>query len=378
MNIVKKFKILHVVGGLVGGGAERQLKLLLSNIDKTVFAVGVIYLHDDNEFLDRDSISFFPIKRSGKLDIISVYISLEKAIKEFQPDLMHLWYPEVLTIPAAIIGRRRKIPLISTQRHRIGGTVSLWNAIRDRVGALAHCLSSKIVTNYCVDFEPDWFKKIVKARKGTVIPNAVSIRKELIRPSISEISKSFRIVFVGRFVVQKRLDILLNAVSICRNYGCPVFADIYGRGSVRITRKMEELCQLLEIEAFVQFHGYSDWQGRSSDYVVLVHPSITEGMPNVVVEAMALGIPVVASDIPENRSFIRGGIDACLVPPDDSVKLALVLMELQQSLSELNRYRQAGFELAEKFSLSRMIHSYQELYYSCVRSTDRMQDYVGL
>jgi hypothetical protein len=100
-------RILHVIGGLVGGGAEAQLKLLISGMSDLPFSSAVVYINDDRSFVDRGGISFYQIERSGRRDIVSVWKSLHYAMDDFQPDLVHLWYPEVLTIPAAIIAKLR-------------------------------------------------------------------------------------------------------------------------------------------------------------------------------------------------------------------------------------------------------------------------------
>jgi glycosyltransferase involved in cell wall biosynthesis len=77
---------------------------------------------------------------------------------------------------------------------------------------------------------------------------------------------------------------------------------------------------------------------------------------------MSLGIPVVASDIPELTCFLRKNVDACLVPPDDPELLALALIQLQQSDDELDKYQKAGYLVSSKFTLERMVDSYQDIY----------------
>jgi glycosyltransferase involved in cell wall biosynthesis len=115
--------------------------------------------------------------------------------------------------------------------------------------------------------------------------------------------------------------------------------------------------------AHISFNGYNDkWQSNCNDYDVLVLPSITEGMPNVVVEAMALGLPVLASDIPELNSFVESGRHAFLFQPDDANALAEALQQMQASAKLLNQYQVAGRELAGEFTLERMVTSYAEMY----------------
>ena len=364
-DVDSKIRILHVIGGLVGGGAEAQLKLLLKGIDKSLYTVGVVFINDDLSFHDRDRISFYKIERSGRLDFLSVYRSIVLAVEDFQPQMMHLWYPEVLTIPAAVVAKKRGIGIISTQRHRLGGSVALSNKIRDLVGSLAHLLSHQIITNFDVSCEPSWFKWCFRARNGKTIRNAIALKSDQRRGPFLHPPKPLRVLYVGRFVFQKRIEVLLEALAILRERGVPLSLDLYGQGTAKYEDKLSRLSNSLGLEKYTKFNGYNDhWQRDCSQYDVLVLPSITEGMPNVLVEAMALGLPVIASDIPEISCFVRNGEDACLFRSDDARALAETLFSAQDSSEVLNRYQLAGKALAAGFTLERMVSSYEEMYHT--------------
>lgn len=356
-------RVLHVIGGLIGGGAEAQLKLLISGVSSSSFKSAVAYINDDCEFLDREGITFYQIERSGRIDMASVWKALSHAMDDFMPDIVHLWYPEVLTIPAAIIAKSRGIDIVSTQRHRLGGTVSLGNKLRDLIGCLSHCMARRIVTNYDVSCEPWWFRRCFNIRNGCVIRNAIALKTNQRRGLFYENPKTMRVLFVGRFVYQKRIELLLEALTILKARGVQFSLDLYGKGTETYESQIKELAESLELIAYIRFNGYNDkWQNNCNDYDVLVLPSITEGMPNVVVEAMALGLPVLASDIPELSSFVQSGRHATLSKPNDADALAAALQQLQTSAETLNQYQVAGLELAGEFTLERMVTSYEKMY----------------
>lgn len=363
-----QIKVLHVIGSLSGGGAEHQLKLLLNGLDIKSFRVGVAFFNDDTTWLNREGICCYHIKRRNKVDVVSVCREIESVFDEFSPDLVQLWFPEVITIPAAVVARRKGCRVVSTQRHRLGGAVSFPNKIRDLLGVLGHLLSHKIVTNYDIATEPFWFRALFRERAGCVIRNAVIKPRTQRALFYDNKPAEFRVLYVGRLVKQKRVEVLLDAVAKILESNNEVSVKIYGKGTLKYESILRKKCAALGIEKSVTFEGYlKNWIESIDEFDVLVLPSVTEGMPNVVVEAMSAGLPVVASDIFEIRSFVRHGIDAELFTPNDSGALVDALLKLHGSRDMLHSYQSAGRELAHCYSLSRMVDLYQAIYRNVVK-----------
>jgi glycosyltransferase involved in cell wall biosynthesis len=95
----------------------------------------------------------------------------------------------------------------------------------------------------------------------------------------------------------------------------------------------------------------------------LVHASIWEGMPNSVLEAMAAGIPVIGTAVEGTEDLIVPGQTGWLVPPNDAVTLARVLLEAAESPERLRRYGRTGQLRAEhEFSLEQTVAAYEYLW----------------
>jgi len=96
---------------------------------------------------------------------------------------------------------------------------------------------------------------------------------------------------------------------------------------------------------------------------MVVHPSLQEGFANAVLEAMAAGKPVVATDVGGNPEAVVQGETGLLVPPRDSRALADAIIWMLDHPDEAARFGETGRNrVADHFEISRMVRQYEELY----------------
>jgi glycosyltransferase involved in cell wall biosynthesis len=154
-----------------------------------------------------------------------------------------------------------------------------------------------------------------------VIPNGVDT--EFFRPIERQESDEFVFLFVGRFQPQKNLIVLLNAfANISTNKN--IRLKLVGDGPQK--NELINQCRILGIEDKVEFMPWQNKEGllrlyHSSD--VLINYSLYEGMPNVVLEAMACGLPIIASKIMGHEELVEEGLNGFLVELDNFQKLVL-------------------------------------------------------
>jgi glycosyltransferase involved in cell wall biosynthesis len=118
----------------------------------------------------------------------------------------------------------------------------------------------------------------------------------------------FRILFVGRLQAQKNVALLLRAIAGMRSEAATWHLDVVGDGPERV--ELERQAGALGLSDDVTWHGWRSKEEtaglyRNSD--CFVNPSIYEGMPNTVLEAMASGLPVIASDVGGNNDLVIPG-----------------------------------------------------------------------
>ncbi|ADG09292.1 glycosyl transferase group 1 [Caulobacter segnis ATCC 21756] len=158
------------------------------------------------------------------------------------------------------------------------------------------------------------------------IPNAVTPPTARAEP-FTRAEGPVRIVAAGRLHPKKGFDVLIRAVGKLRAWDLDVVCEIAGEGDER--GALEGLIRELDLDPCVKLVG---WRQDVADFLatgdLFAFPSHQEGFPLTLLEAMAVGLPVVASEIEGPIEMIKDGVDGRLVPEDDADRLAEALGEL--------------------------------------------------
>jgi glycosyltransferase involved in cell wall biosynthesis len=186
------------------------------------------------------------------------------------------------------------------------------------------------------------------ANKIHIIPNYVDL--ELFKPDKSRLSKRGRICFVGRLNPQKNLTHLLLALSEIPDCSLIVVGD----GGQRV--ELEKLAHERGVD--VQFSGvvpHSNLPGIIKSCQIFILPSLYEGHPKALVEAMACGVPVIGTNVPGIKELILHGQTGMLCSPEiesirETLKDLLANQEIQQQLGE-----NACRYVTEYFSLPKVL-----------------------
>ena len=163
-----------------------------------------------------------------------------------------------------------------------------------------------------------------------VVPNGVDT--EFFRPAAKRHESSpVRLLFVGRFQPQKNIPVLLDQIAALRARpgSPPMTLEIIGNGPLR--GEIEARVAQLGLNDVVVFRGWLDRVELRDAYQsadCVVNPSLYEGMPNVVLEAMACGTPVVASRVAGNETLVRDGQTGLLFNLEQPGALATCLLRL--------------------------------------------------
>jgi glycosyltransferase involved in cell wall biosynthesis len=159
---------------------------------------------------------------------------------------------------------------------------------------------------------------------------------------------NLRLAWAGRMTSDKGLDDLFSALATVRDTGLPATLELIGDGPER--RRFEDDAARLGLDGAVRWHGYV---GRRDAYLDLLRtadlfvlPSRAEGVPKAIVEAMAAGLPVVATDVGAVRSLLDHGRLGRLVPAGDPPALAGAIAALGGDEPARRELRSAGLEFA--------------------------------
>jgi 2-deoxystreptamine N-acetyl-D-glucosaminyltransferase/2-deoxystreptamine glucosyltransferase len=206
----------------------------------------------------------------------------------------------------------------------------------------------------------DW--AYIAAEKIVVIPNAVDVRSYQCDAAASGAcqrkNSPFRVGFIGRLDPVKRVVDLVRAAAVL---GERATVDIYGEGPDRpaIQREIDSS----GVGRLVRLHGVISGPREALGKLdALVLPSDAEGFGLVLIEAMASGVAVVASDVAGIRDVVSDGVNGLLVPPRNPLVLAAAIVRLIDD-EPLRRRLIAGGTAAvnERYDWSVVLPRYRQL-----------------
>jgi glycosyltransferase involved in cell wall biosynthesis len=190
-----------------------------------------------------------------------------------------------------------------------------------------------------------------------VIPNGVDENFRYSEPRLPHPRP--RLLFVGRLTVQKNLPLLFHALD---GISDGFETTLVGEGELQ--DELKATVNDLHLRN-VRFYGRADGAElrelyRNADVFVL--PSEREGMPLVLLEALAMGLPVVATDIPGNREIIFHGQNGALTPLGNPSALRQALLNITGDPDTYRRMSEVSRRLAEKYSWETAITEFEQLY----------------
>lgn len=276
-----------------------------------------------------------------------------------RPDLMQVWLMQ-MDVLGAVVGTVKRIPWILSERScemAYGPSIKTW--LRARVASTA----SAIVSNSTAG-DRYWATRLRRSVPSYVIPNAVPLEEVAGVPQADPMTIGLdadarMVLFVGRFSEEKNVGILLKALrSVLITPG--VVAVLAGDGPlVEIVRRLNAEYGLADR---VRLPGYVEnvW-GFMKRASLFVSPAAFEGHPNAVIEAMACGCPIVASDIPAHRAFL-GEDAAVLVPPDDPARLAKAILDVLANPAAAKERARRAEATVRQWSVERVAREYDRVY----------------
>jgi glycosyltransferase involved in cell wall biosynthesis len=203
-------------------------------------------------------------------------------------------------------------------------------------------------------------------RKITIVPHGIDVSVQ--RPGRPETNGLPIVLAVGQLAERKGFANLVAACDVVRNHGHHFVCRIIGDGPQRAN--LEELIAALSVGDTVTLEGALPHEAvvdhyRQASMVVL--PCVrtadgdVDGIPNVLVEAMAFGIPVVSSDLPALRELITNGVDGLLVPEGDVGRLADAIQRLLDEPQLRDRLgAEARRTAVERFDVAKNVHRFAE------------------
>jgi len=364
-----KIKLLRIVSNLGIGGVQKRMVSLLPKLDKKRYSI-IVCSFKPGELQNRLEQSEIPVRivsRRFKFDPVCIY-KLRSIMKKENIDIVHTHCHKPNTT-GRLAAKLAGVPVVITNEHNVDSWKSNWQLTLDRRLATYSdriIAVSEAVKNFYVE------NANIPADKFEVIYNGVDLdfwqNNILSQETIAEkktklgLSQDDKVIVnIGRLHPQKGHEYLFRAVRKIIPRMKNLKFLIVGDGSMKDS--LELLSERLGIKKYVIFTGKRDDIKDIlcfSDISVL--SSIREGFSNVILESMACGKPVIATDVGGNNEIIIDGENGFIVPSRDEDTLADKILALASSEELTERMGLAARETVKKFSLKRMVEKTEQLY----------------
>lgn len=362
-------RLAFCITDLDAGGAERALVQLVTRLDRSRWEPKVFCLSRPGELVKPLAEAGVPVDCLGarKRRNLGVIVRLTRSLRRWHPELLqtYLFHANISgRVAGRLAGVKKIVAGIRVAEKRSRWPLWLDRATRSLVDH--HVCVSRGVADFSIR------NARLPAERVSVIHNGVNVQQFADAP-VADLSslgippESRTILFVGRLDAQKEPFLLLAAAKGL----IPVHRDLHflfvGDGP-----------QKPQLESWVEAHGLHSqvhFVGRRNDVASLYKaaeclalPSRWEGLPNVVLEAMAAGLPVVAARVEGTEELIRSHETGLLVEPGSAVELAggLALM-LSDGAQAREMAQEAQMVVSQRFRWDETVSRYDALYRRLLR-----------
>lgn len=368
-------KILHVITGLEIGGAETMLFKLIRAMDPAQFSVRVVSLKGKGPIADDLRQNGTPVDSlhvGGPFSALWGMWKLRRLVLDWKPQVVHAWmYHANIFCSVAMEGL--KIPLLWGVRYSIRDLSDLKFLTRMLIdlGRVFSRGPKRILYN--AQSIADQHEKLGYASHGrVVIPNGIDLEywskvqqpSGNLRSKIHDSAQDFIIGMVARFDPQKDFETFLEAAKITAAARKNVQFVLIGPGVTLEQSKLMRMIKDRHLEKIVHLLGEKkDVRSYLRDFDLFTLSSKNgEAFPNVLLEAMAMGIPVVATDVGDCRSILND--DSAVVEVGSPKSLAAAWEKVLSLPTEerLKRGEQGQKRVSQFYSIQTVRTAYQKIY----------------
>lgn len=341
-------KILHFIPSFSGGGAERQLSLLASQQAMTDCEIHIAYLYSGvNIGLVSKNVILHKISCLSNYDPI-ILLKIYNIIKKVNPLVVQTWLPQMdilVGLVCLLSGRKH----IITERSSKEAYKSKWRIMaRNLVAKNAVSIVSN--SNSGAEYWSSYSNKVSIISNGIVV-NSV-IKKIVVRQN--------KILCAGRFSYEKNFLFLIEGLDIVLREWSDYYVTLSGEGPLE--KEIKKIINNSDLSSKFTLKGYdSNLQDSLREAYMYVSASHFEGFPNIVLEAMISGCPLVVSDIPEHREILTPNM-AVFFKPNSLTDFNRAVSSVLADYQGATKRAVLAKEHAYRYKIENSATAYLELY----------------
>ncbi len=367
-NTFKK-NVFHLISSNGIYGAEKVMLALASHMDKNQWKVTIGALNNKkNSHLEvaneakRIGMETVVIDCNGRFDFNAIK-QLNFILSELKIDLLHAhnYKSDLIAVLASL---KNKIPVVCTNHGWIQSGFML--KLYELIDAFIMKFFMKKIFAVSKGMQTEIIKKGIPSSKIQYIPNGIEI--ENVFSNVNQ-KKEFGIdptllVFgvIGRLSPEKGHKYLFEAITRLSKYFNKIHFLIAGEGPLR--KELENLVSDLNISNLIQFIGYEKDISRVLNSLdVVIQPSLKEGLPISLLEAMSYAKPIIATAVGDVPDLIHNDSTGILILPGDADAIHGAILKLIEDRKSCELLGQNALKFIRlNYSLEKMVHTYTEQY----------------
>ena len=353
-------KILQVIPYFGLGGAEIMCENLVEALIDASNDVTVISLYSTKtpitERLEKRGVKIIYLDKRVGLDF-SIAKKMLKIINEEKPDVIHTHLASLKYAYSAVKKSKIKIPIV----HTVHSIAQKESPLRDRIFNRFWYKNGKVIP---VALSKEIQKTVLQVygldeQDVPIVFNGLNFSKCIQKQAYSSDEK-IKLLHIGRFTAEKNHQCIIDAVRLLTDSGVNVSLKLIGEGPLKA--EIEQNVRELGLDSVVEFMGaQSNVYPFLSDADVFMLPSIYEGIPLSLVEAIGTGLPIVASNVGGIPDMIENEVNGLIITPD-AESLASAIKRLVESEELREKLGKNALSESDRFSAKNMAKKYLEIY----------------
>jgi glycosyltransferase involved in cell wall biosynthesis len=357
MSPTSPIRVLRVIYDLQVGGVQRMLLRSIPLLRESGVELEVCCLKEEGELAPVFREAGVPVHLvpfRTRLDPLGL-LGLRRLIRAGRFNLAHsqMYASNVALNVATLLGTG--VPAINSYHSQ----TPFSGRGQERMSRWTRGIPARVIA-VSRSVEEPLLKAGIPAEKLAVVYNGVEVAPEPAPLPDLQPGEPLRAFWAGRFVKQKRVEMLIDVAIACRRVGVPLALTLVGEGP--LFEKMKRRVEQEGIGASVRFVGWqADIRPSIRESEVYLSASDREGFPNTLLEVCAQGRPFLVSDIAPNAEVL-GGTEAGKLLKDDLEEWVNWIRVLQGDRSWVARMGKAAWERAHEFSVRRTVEEMVKIY----------------
>lgn len=386
--MTRPVRIVHVIQSVESGGAEQQLLALTSAQDWSRWQPFVVCTHEIGSLGPQFEAAGVPVEAVGKRGPLDIGLALRvaRAVARHSPDIVHTWLASANFWGRVAARFLPGSPIVIGSERTIDSWISPVFHVIDRVLVRSTDIvigNSSQVCRFMMTAKRLPADKVVTVRNGIALARAQNClswntgERRAYRRRLGIPADAFVVGNISQPIGAKRLDLVVDVVARLRDANVPVRLLQLGRdprpGEEEYFARYQRWLDERGVRGLVMRRGFvREVSPELAVMNALVQTSDVEGFPNAVAEALAMEVPVVATDAGGTSDMVIHRHTGWLVPPEDIDGLVEGLQYIYRRPDEAHRWGMAGRARVEKyFSVDTLVRNTTALYAALLRKRGR-------